>query len=778
MPERDPDDLLEAFENVTAYVPRPSIPSENASVVPRIAVATLLVIVLAAVAGAAFVYGPRLVPASGPDSVALPTHRDLDADSVALPTHRDLDAYPAALLFGRLVLDGPCLYVQPYDSDMRDLVVWPRGMTLVRSGDEEVLTDGSGKRVATIGEPVDVGGGEVSRAYMQTLLETEIPAECSALFWLASDVRSPLAGYVPATWRLLPLEPVTPATTTLNVVLTEQECANGLTPEGRIGAPDIKYGDVNVVITVPVRRFGGADCPSNPEYQTTIELSEPIGERLLVDGSDNTIRWQHRVDTVALPQTQRPSNVFCYPTYLEGAFLAGSPDDPSVAWVVSDEGQRVNVLWPAGFTARFGPEIELIDPIGQVFARSGDLLTLGGGFAAGEFDTCEVHLGPLDIGGDPLPWPNPRGSTPPAPTDEPGSHEPPTTNPPSSDSPFIRVDDFIEGDEQVSSVAAGGPGYVAVGWKTLPGDQCVEGRVWTSQDGRHWSRQETEMAPNYLEEVIEFGGEVYAFGHENVAPGCSAIGDGTIWRSTDGVQWSLAAALPNAHGRWMDVAVTESRLFAVSASSAYGTWTWVTSDGSEWQQSGEQTPVAHHLGILGRTVVVAGEPYDTDVTGLDAKVSTDEGASWQDVSIDFDFWFEPSFAEHDGILLAATHTRSSESAPDQGIAMTTRDGFDWTIAAPNLAPAYAAVAIPDGFVTIANDGSTAISADGLTWFVGPHLPQVDDRQFPQEATAGATGLLIVATDYRNVVEYDRRLWFAPLDSLSLSNWTTPVALVE
>jgi hypothetical protein len=51
------------------------------------------------------------------------------------------------------------------------------------------------------------------------------------------------------------------------------------------------------------------------------------------------------------------------------------------------------VRWPAGFRARFAPTLELLDSIGVVVAREGDLLTTIGGthepdgrFAIWEFD--------------------------------------------------------------------------------------------------------------------------------------------------------------------------------------------------------------------------------------------------------------------------------------------------------------------------------------------------------------------------------------------------------
>jgi hypothetical protein len=181
-------------------------------------------------------------------------------------------------------------------------------------------------------------------------------------------------------------------------------------------APEIEYRADVVIVKMSIRTYRGT-CPGDDNSFETVTLSEPLGQRTLMDGADHEIEWQPQAGLVPIPQQDVP-NVQCYPTYLEGAYLAGSPGDESVAWVESAEGQRVNVRWPAGYSARFTPEIELVGPIGQAIARAGDELTLAGGFVpGGEFSACGVNVGPLEIGGDPMPWP----TTDPASTTRPGA---------------------------------------------------------------------------------------------------------------------------------------------------------------------------------------------------------------------------------------------------------------------------------------------------------------------------------------------------------------------
>jgi hypothetical protein len=65
----------------------------------------------------------------------------------------------------------------------------------------------------------------------------------------------------------------------------ERECASGKAATGRIAEPIAEYGVNAITITIPVRRVkGGADCQGNPWTPYVLELDEPIGDRVLLDG--------------------------------------------------------------------------------------------------------------------------------------------------------------------------------------------------------------------------------------------------------------------------------------------------------------------------------------------------------------------------------------------------------------------------------------------------------------------------------------------------------------
>jgi hypothetical protein len=78
-----------------------------------------------------------------------------------------------------------------------------------------------------------------------------------------------------------------PDATTVSGFIRERSCAGGQPPEGRIQAPVVVVDERSVVITVSVRQQpGGQDCPANPDSAPiTIELGQPLGGRVVLDGS-------------------------------------------------------------------------------------------------------------------------------------------------------------------------------------------------------------------------------------------------------------------------------------------------------------------------------------------------------------------------------------------------------------------------------------------------------------------------------------------------------------
>jgi hypothetical protein len=92
------------------------------------------------------------------------------------------------------------------------------------------------------------------------------------------------APFGPATWQLE--APVTPADARFTALVTEQSCASGTEAAARVSDPLIEYGSRTVTVTFGVRRLDGAQtCQSNPAVPVEVRLSQPLGERALLDGA-------------------------------------------------------------------------------------------------------------------------------------------------------------------------------------------------------------------------------------------------------------------------------------------------------------------------------------------------------------------------------------------------------------------------------------------------------------------------------------------------------------
>lgn len=70
--------------------------------------------------------------------------------------------------------------------------------------------------------------------------------------------------------------------------------------------------------------------------------------------------------------------------------LRGSPDDPRLVWMVDADGTRTELAWPVGYSAKFGPELELLDNSGRVVGRQGSLVV--GGCQTADHGVMSVEL--------------------------------------------------------------------------------------------------------------------------------------------------------------------------------------------------------------------------------------------------------------------------------------------------------------------------------------------------------------------------------------------------
>ncbi len=143
-------------------------------------------------------------------------------------------------------------------------------------------------------------------------------------------------------------------------------------------------------------------------------------------------------------------------------------------------------------------------------------------------------------------------------------------------------------DQDMLSITAGGPGFVAVGDDYASGES--DGAVWTSPDGVTWKRVTGAALGGVDTQIIE---SVAAAGDDLVAVGYEYSGsdwDGVVWTSSDGATWTRAAdpgsVLAGSNNEaLLGVTAGGPGLIAVGYDDANGDWdtrVWTSADGSEW----------------------------------------------------------------------------------------------------------------------------------------------------------------------------------------------------
>jgi hypothetical protein len=142
------------------------------------------------------------------------------------------------------------------------------------------------------------------------------------------------------------------------------------------------------------------------------------------------------------------------------------------------------------------------------------------------------------------------------------------------------------------SIAEGGPGLVAVGWRRNPEPDLA---VWTSADaGATW-----ELAPD-PEGLEGFEATDVVGGADGtlVMVGSSLGGDGgRIWTSTDGVAWTLVLDdMDGAYAR--SVIAVEDGFVAVGGGADAAARAWWSADGASWNPLGEPIRGAYFSNVL------------------------------------------------------------------------------------------------------------------------------------------------------------------------------------
>lgn len=136
-------------------------------------------------------------------------------------------------------------------------------------------------------------------------------------------------------WHLDPTRlPIDPAATSIWVSMDELACNSGRNADGRASMPIVRYEPHQIVMLGKIKPNRGTHtCPSNPPTFVEVRLTEPIGDRALVDGGSvpvNTrlsltqlLSLRAGVDPLEVLNFQRTDNELCRDAAEGSAALPG-----------------------------------------------------------------------------------------------------------------------------------------------------------------------------------------------------------------------------------------------------------------------------------------------------------------------------------------------------------------------------------------------------------------------------------------------------------------------
>ena len=251
------------------------------------------------------------------------------------------------------------------------------------------------------------------------------------------------------------------------------------------------------------------------------------------------------------------------------------------------------------------------------------------------------------------------------------------------------------GDQWVNSVVAGGPGLVAVGRDVSGGDE--DGAVWVSADGGHtWVRIPHDedvfggTGDQVVESVAAGGPGVVAVGWEHSSGGS----DAAVWVSADGYTWTRIHHDEAIFGGFLPeiAAVTAGGPGLVAGGLSRDGVVWVSADGDTWTRIDDET-IFGGDGAQDIRAVAAGGP-GVVAAGWESPLSCDEAdcsqaAVW--VSADGYAWTR---IPHDGAVFGGPGSQRVDSLAAWGAGVVaagaeelgdmdaavwvSADGYSWT----------------------------------------------------------------------------------------------------
>lgn len=95
-----------------------------------------------------------------------------------------------ALATETLILEDGYLRLSPSYSDSNFLIIWPKGYSLDKNGDEIRILNEEGQVVARVGDNISAAGGEVKYLNVFWLKGGFLPFNCKGPYWVTSEVKT------------------------------------------------------------------------------------------------------------------------------------------------------------------------------------------------------------------------------------------------------------------------------------------------------------------------------------------------------------------------------------------------------------------------------------------------------------------------------------------------------------------------------------------------------------------------------------------------------------
>ena len=298
----------------------------------------------------------------------------------------------------------------------------------------------------------------------------------------------------------------------------------------------------------------------------------------------------------------------------------------------------------------------------------------------------------------------------------------------------------------MKKVTAGGPGLVAVGWGAGNG---LSGAVWTSVDGIAWSQvpfDEPVFGNSIIDSVTAGGPGLVAVGTVYDPPQLNQTRHAAVWTSADGRTWSRVTHDDDevfATASMRDVTAGDTGLVAVGYDDDAGidggaAAVWLSADGLTWTRVphdptvfGDNSNTAHSYQMTGVSV---GGPGLVAVGWFHGPAATPTPAVW--TSANGTTWFrvphnDTAFAENayfDTVTVGEAGLVAVGIAGCGPAVWTSNDGLEWsrTTFVEDMSCSTSGASDPitfgvtaggPGFVVVGHDDNVA-----AVWVTPPDAP--------------------------------------------------------